>query len=557
MYTILLMLKFRKHIYILSLLVLSSFFSMAQKTKKKIDIEKAKTFKYDENVVANAQRIIGDVRIRHENIVMWCDSVWHYTDRNVVDAFGHVHILKDDTLNLYADFVNYDGDFKFAKARSNVKLENKGTILTTDSLDFDMNINVGYYDHFGKLKDSANVLTSIIGQYFANTDMAYFKKDVHVTTSEYEMFSDTLIYKTIEKIAYIVGPTTIKSDSTTLYAEDGFYNTLSGEVELLKKPVIKDSVHQVMAKTIFYDQATGKGRALGDVHIEDFQNRMIVKGERAFFNELDETAMVTDSALFIQYSEQDSLYLHADTLRLLPDTSDVDAKLVKAYYKVKFFRRDMQGKCDSLVYWQKDSTLELINNPIIWSGNNQITANYVKMIKKTLPKPDEVYMDGDAFIIAMEEDSFRFNQIKGRKMTGYIRKNELYKIYVDGNGQSLYYAHDSEGLFGLNKAESSSILIGLQKSKVKRISLISNPEGALKPIHQLEDIDTKLSDFVWCDDIRPKKMTDIFIPDLQSDTGEKNKRNKSENNNKEEKELKVPEEGKRQPPMKKGMTLRR
>ena len=498
--------------FILSLFIWSliwTFPAQAQKEKKKIDIERAISFEFNDKIVANAQRIIGDVQIRHNNIVMWCDSAWSYTNKNMVDAFGHVHILKDDTLNLYADFINYDGDRKFAKARRNVKLENKGTTLVTDSLDFNMTLNVGYYDYFGTITDSTNVLTSLIGQYFTQTDLVHFKKDVVATTEKYRMFSDTLIYKVAEKIAYIVGPTTIEDDSTTLYTENGFYNTVSGETQMLKHPKITSRKNKVLADSIFYNKTLGDGSAFGNVHIEDFENRMIVEGNKVFFNEAAGTSMVTDSALYIQYSEKDSLFLHADTLRVMPDTTGVDVKLVKAYYKVKFFRDDMQGKCDSLVYWQKDSTIQLFNEPVIWTNGNQLTAKYIEMIKNS-DKPDEVRMKNDAFIIAMEEDSLRFNQIKGRNMTGYIRNNELYKILVDGNGQSLYYARDKDGLIGLNKAESSSITISMEKNKVKRIAFISNPEGVLNPILQLQEEDTKLPGFTWMDIIRPKTILDIF-----------------------------------------------
>ncbi|HBL75409.1 MAG: hypothetical protein A2W90_04000 [Bacteroidetes bacterium GWF2_42_66] len=496
----------------LLIFVLDFFFTFqaeAQKEKKRIEIERANSFEYNDKIVANAQRIIGDVLIRHNTILMWCDSAWSYTDKNMVDGFGHVHILKDDTLNLYADFINYDGDRKFAKARRNVKLENKGTTLITDSLDFNMAANVGYYDYFGTITDSANVLTSMIGQYFTQTDMAHFKKDVVATTDKYRLFSDTLIYKVSEKTAYIVGPTTIEDDSTTLYTENGFYNTVTGETQLLKNPKITDRKHKVLADSIFYNKITGDGRAVGDVHIEDFENRMIVKGNWVVFNELENTSLATDSALFIQYSEKDSLYLHADTLRMMPDTTGVDARLIKAYYKVKFYRDDMQGKCDSLVYWSKDSTIQLFNEPVIWTGGNQMTARYIEMIKNT-GKPDEVMMKNDAFIIAMEPDSIRFNQIKGRNMTGYVRNNELFKIFVDGNGQSLYYARDKEGIIGLNKAESSSITITMEKNKVKRIAFVSNPEGVLNPIPQLQEEDTKLPGFTWMDLLRPKTILDIF-----------------------------------------------
>jgi len=475
--------------------------------KKRIDIH-ADWLENNEKIVANAQRWISNVVITHNTITMWCDSAYSYEGQNVVDAFGRVHILKDDTLHLYADFIHYDGDRKFAKARRNVKLVNKETTLITDSLNFDMAANVGFYDNFATITDSTNVLTSLIGQYYTKTDKVHFKKDVIATTKKYRMFSDTLIYNVTSKTAFIVGPTRLEDDSTKLYTEKGWYNSITGETRLLKKPNINTTNQHVKADSIYYKKEDD-GFAFGKVEIEDFKNRMIVKGNRIVFNELKKTSIVTDSALYIQYSEKDSLFMHADTLRTRPDTTAIDAKLVQAYFKVKFYRNDLQGKCDSLVYWTKDSTIQLYNKPVIWTGGNQLSARFIQMNKNT-GKPDEVKMLNDAFIIAMEPDSISFNQIKGKNMTGYIRNNELYKINVDGNGQSLYYARDTNGTIGLNKAESSSITIWMEKNKVKKISFISKPEGILKPMLQIEEPDTKLPGFDWMELIRPKEILDIF-----------------------------------------------
>ena len=156
--------------------------------------------------------------------------------------------------------------------------------------------------------------------------------------------------------------------------------------------------------------------------------------------------------------------LPADTLAAKPTK---DARLVLAYYKVRFYRGDIQGKCDSLAYFSKDSTIQMFTHPIIWSDKNQLSANYIEIINRS-KGPSEVRMKDDAFIIAMEDDSLRFNQIKGKNMTGYIRKNELDKIDVSGNGQSNYYARDKNGVIGLNKAQSSNITIYMNKGKVKK-----------------------------------------------------------------------------------------
>lgn len=477
-------------------------------TRTRVDIEEADALLHNKSIVANAQRLVGNVKIRHANILMWCDSAYSYTDTNVVDGFGHVHILKDDTLHLYADFVNYNGDIKWAKAKNHVKMVNKSTTLTTDSLNYDMNRGIGYYDTYGKIVDSTTTLTSKIGEYYTNLDKAYFKTEVKAVTEDYTLESDTLIYELKTGIASIVGPTNIYNEKQNLYAIDGYYNTKTGQADLFKRPVITTKEQSITADSIFYDKVSGDGIARGNADMHDMKNRVIVKGNHAIYNDIQKTSQVTDSAQFWYYSEQDTLFLHADTLKTIPDTIP-DQKLVKAYFNVRFYRADMQGKCDSLAYWSKDSTLQMFRDPVIWSATNQMTADYIEMI--TQDKENQtVEMKGNAFTIAQEEDSVKFNQIKGRNMTGFVRKRDLYKINVDGNGESIYYARDDNGIIGLNRASGSNIVIFLKERKVSRIIFVTSPEGQLSPEMEVLDEERTLPGFRWMEDIRPKSYSDIF-----------------------------------------------
>lgn len=525
--------------------------------RKRVEILHCDLGDYNAKIVANAQRLLGNVNITVDGAMMWCDSLYSYTN-NMVDAFGNVHIVRGDTLNMYADFINYNGSTRLAKARRNVKLIDKEVILTTDSLDYNMVNDLASYIYSGTVKDSTNVLTSKIGQYYVNEKKAYFKTKVDVVTKDYKIKSDTLIYFTNSKKVFLEGPTHIFNEKDTLYAEFGWYDSMKSYARLTKNPRIWNEKQKVKADSIFYDKEKGEGLAMGHARIQDIENSIIVTGNRVQYNDLTKIASASDSAMLIQYSETDSLYLHADRLRTMPDTttfrkivtpkkvspkiainvtaSDTlavkplridtlvttaivtdtiaaktkkDARLVLAYFKVRFFRKDFQGKCDSLAYWSKDSTIQLYTDPVIWSDKNQITANYIEMINRG-KDPDEIRMKDDAFIISMEDDSLRFNQIKGKNMTGFIRKNELYKIDVNGNGQSNYYARDKDGIIGLNNAESSNITIYMNKGKVKKIVFIKSPEGELKPLAELEESDKLLPGFKWLEEIRPKNKEDIF-----------------------------------------------
>ena len=591
-------------------------------SRKKVEILHCDQLNFNEHIVANAQRLLGNVNITVDGALMWCDSLYSYTN-NMVDAFGNVHIVRGDTLNMYADFIHYNGDTKLAKARRNVKLIDKKITLTTDSLDYSMINDLASYNYSGTVKDSTNVLTSVIGQYYVNEKKAYFKTKVDGVTKDYKIKSDTLIYFTDTKKVFIEGPTHIFNDKDTLYAEFGWYDSMKSYAKLTKKPLIWNIKQKVKADSIFYDKIKGEGLAMGHAKIQDIENSIIVLGNRVQYNDLTKIASASDSAVLIQYSKTDSLYLHADHLITMPDTIPLkkpiliskessakkkisnkkivpgvkdstkmhdkatvadtlsaastkqattapkpfvndtinsskiagdsltlaaseyetltvkstnsdslksgkmlrdslrtdslavkakkDARLVLAYYKVRFFRSDVQGKCDSLAYWSKDSTIQFYTDPVIWSDKNQISANYIEMINRS-KDPDEVHLKDDAFIISMDNDSLRFNQIKGKTMTGYIRKNKLNKIDVDGNGQSNYYAHDDKGeIIGLNKAESSNITIYMNdEGKVKKIVFIKSPDGELKPMADIEEGDRLLPGFNWQEELRPKNKEDIF-----------------------------------------------
>lgn len=566
----------------IGLICLLAFSGKTEAQKKtRVNILQADDLNYNEHIVANAQRLLGHVKISVNGALMWCDSMYSYTN-NTLDAFGNVHIVRGDTLNMYADYVNYNGNIKLAKARRNVRLIDKQVTLTTDSLDYTMVNDLASYNYSGTVKDSTNVLKSKIGQYYVNEKKAYFKTNVDVVTKDYKVKSDTLIYFTNTKKVFLEGPTHIFNEKDTLYAEYGWYDSMKSYAHLTKRPRIWNVKQNVKADSIYYDKQNGEGLAMGHARIQDIENRIIVLGNRVQYNDLTKIASASDSAVLIQYSETDSLYLHADLLRTMPDTTTTkktnpllkttpkilagttpidtlapmalpidtivtppktapvpaqtlvapaaaldtlvkstvvtdkmipktknDARLVLAYYRVRFFRKDFQGKCDSLAYWSKDSTIQLYTGPVIWSEKNQITANYIEMINRT-KDPDEIRMKDDAFIISMEDDSLRFNQIKGKNMTGFVSKNELYRIDVAGNGQSNYYARDKTGIIGLNKAESSNITIYMNKGKVKKIVFIKSPEGELKPLDQLEEGDKLLPGFKWQEDIRPKNKEDIF-----------------------------------------------
>lgn len=490
------------------------------KKKRRIDIDNADLYTYDEKIKANAERLIGHVRFRHNDVVMFCDSAYSYRDSNMVDAYGNVHIVQGDTLNLYGNKINYNGNTKLAKVRGSVKLVDKSITLTTEALDFELASNIGHYSTGGKIVDTANVLTSITGKYYSNDNLFFFKDSVVLTNKDFVLRADTLKYNSQTERAFIVGPTTITGtkDDGVLYSESGWYDTRKNFAELYKASKFTNKNQVLEGDTLFYDRATGNGIGRHKVILTDTTNRVVIKGKYGIYNEKSKIAFVTDSAMFIQYGEKDTLYMHADTLQTKPDTSMVkkdtmdvmnkDDKFFMAYRRVRFFKSDLQGECDSLSYQMKDSTIYMFHDPVLWSKKDQMTAEKIHYISKN-PDPDIAKLEKNAFII-MSEDSMRFNQISGKLIVGQIYDNKLRNADVNGNAQTIYYLKENDKYTGMNRLISSKIKLHVKDNQIDSIRFYPKPEGKTIPMKELKPLDTKLSGFIWRESERPVNKDDLY-----------------------------------------------
>jgi lipopolysaccharide export system protein LptA len=486
-------------------LLISAASSLYSQVPKKVE-QKADYMEYDQKIAGGAYRLIRNVQFSHEGVLMYCDSAYFYPDVNSLDAFNHVHIVQGDTVNLFGDFLHYDGNSRMAQIRKNVKLVGKNTILTTRALDFDLSRNIGYYKSHADIVSNDNNLSSRQGYYYSKQQMYYFRDSVILRNPKYTIYSDTLQYQTTTRIAYFFGPTEIVSDSNYIYCENGWYNTESNKSMLKQRALVRNTSQTITGDSLYYERETGYGEGYKNIELLDKEQNMILRGNHALINQKENRALLTDSAQFIFITGEDSVFVHADTLRAVPDSAG--RRQLKAYYNVRLFKPNLQGVCDSLYYSTSDSILRLYNKPVLWSGGNQLSAEYIEIWTKN-KQLDQLHMQQLAFIIN-QEDSAKFNQIKGKSMICFFRNNDLYKITVNGNGQTVYYAKDKEQLIGVNIAQSSDLIITVKLNKPDIIRFINKPNAVLYPLGLAPKEELILKDFKWHDSERPKNKLDIF-----------------------------------------------
>lgn len=475
----------------------------------RIKIEKADYLRHDDKIGKNTQSLNGNVVLSHHRTFLHCDSAYMYNDSNVVVAYGNIHVIQNDSIHLYGNRLTYLGDQNLAKVRENVRANKGDTWLYTEYLDYNRELDKAYFYNGGKVVNNDNVLTSDNGIYYPNTNDVYFKDDVEGTSPKYTMYSDTMRFNTASEVVTILGPTTIiNSDSTIIDSENGWYDTKRDEAKLLFNNRIESGSYSLEGDTIFYERRKGLGTVWGNMLLTDTIDNMMLKGDYGFYNEITNEALATRRAMAMQVYGGDTLYAHADTFHIVPLPADT-SRLVKAYHNVKFYRIDMQGRCDSLVFDFRDSIASLYQSPVLWAQGNQMTAREIKLYtrQQAVYKADLIEA---AYVIA-PEDTASYNQVKGKLMTGYIRNNELYKIFVDGNGQTIYYPKDGANVIGVNRAESSDMTIMLKERKISSITMRVSPSGKMNPPLLAGEEDKKLAGFRWLDDYRPKSKDDIFL----------------------------------------------
>ena len=475
---------------------------------KQIEIVNAGVMEHDESLGPGAIKCVGNVRFRQENMFMDCDSAYYYSGQNLVNAYSHIHISQGDTLHLYGDRLEYSGNEKMARVRSNVVLVDKETTLHTDYLDFDRQNNVGYYFNEGIINSGDNTLRSKTGYYYSASKMAHFRDSVVITNPDYTITSDTMKYHTGTQIAYFEGPTEIISKENYIYCENGWYDTEKNISQFNKNAYLRSKGQVLKGDSLYYERETKIGKAFDNVSLFDSTENILLRGKEAFYTEEPEYALLTDSAEFVQISEEDSLFIHADTLESVLDTSAI-YRILKAYHKVKIFRSDIQGKCDSLVYLERDSVFHLYREPILWSEQNQLTSELIS-VHLANRKIDYVEFENASFITS-RDDSIRFNQIRGKNMTGYFQNSKLVRILIKGNGQAIYFIRDQGELIGVNKVESSDILIYLKDNKIERINMLVKPEGTIYPPAYLQKEELYLKGFNWLEKYRPLSKEDIYM----------------------------------------------
>ncbi|MBR5029886.1 MAG: hypothetical protein IKT03_00625 [Muribaculaceae bacterium] len=509
----------------------------------KVFLENADILVADEKRSTEYRVLRGNVKFRRGDMTLTCDSAYFYEASSSLDAFGHVVMNQADTMTVYCDVMHYFGNVEVAKLRRHVRVVNRSMTVTTDSLDYDMFNNVARYFGGGTVVDrSGTRITSRVARYEHDTKKVQFTSKVYMKNDKMELFTDILDYDMSTHIATIEDETKIVSlaDGHTIYTSSGWYNLSSEDGTLYNRSTIQAKDGQTIVGDIVYydrkndkgqaqgnvvltdektqrvltgdvvdyDRKNGEGKARGNVVITDMKNKVILEGEVGYHNEKTKESYVTENALAREFSQKDTIYIHADTLRSI--TVDNDVRILIANKYVRFFRKDLQGVCDSAAVSEQDSILNLYRHAVIWSEGRQISGEEINVHVKdsvvdwaTLPQTG---------LLVEHLGEVYYNQLSGRSMKAYFENQELRQLDVSGDVEALFYPMENDSTYNkLVNANSAYLTINMKpKQEVEKIKMWPDVTGKVIPLFLAKRSDLRLEKFRWYDSIRPKQPLDVM-----------------------------------------------
>lgn len=501
------------------LLFLSFFMAAAQQETqgRQINIVYGGVFTKDEAQFPGASIFQKDderqVQFEHQGADLWCDIAIFYTQENKLRAIGNIRLQQGDSIEMNSNKMDYDGNSKLAKAWETVELSDGKMKLTTDTLYFDREKQISYYNSGGKVVDSVNVLTSKVGTYFTELKKVQFKNKVHIDNPEYIIDSEQLDYYRTSKNAYMYGPSTITGEEYKIYCERGFYDTKIEQGYGIKNTRIDYDNKIIEGDSLYFDKFSEFASATNNIKITDTINNGVIKAHYAEVFKAKDSVFATKRAVSISLVEQDSLYMHGDTLMV---TGKEENRILRAFRNAKFYKTDLSGKCDSIHFSEKTGITQLITDPILWNVDNQITGDSIHLLSDLeTEKLDSLKVIENAFIISLDTISNEgYNQAKGKNLLGKFIENELKIIDLIQNTEVIYYVYnDDNELVGIDKTICSKIRLLMANNDIEDITFFVNPDGDIFPETEFPAETRKLKGFVWRGEERIMSKDEIFDED--------------------------------------------
>lgn len=537
---------------ILSCILTASLFAQKKPVKAKVKLQHADLIERNPDKYEGNQFLTGNVVIEYKGDLVYADSAVLYQDKNLAVVWSNSRLVsKDKTIT--ADKMEYDGNTTIAKAFKNVVLTDPGSRITADYMEYNrtneiatgigkvevktptqqissekiiyerLTGNIIVNDTYKTIGSDGTLVEGRNVVYNINSKSANFGSEVFITNKDYTIYSRKMTTNDLTGITTFrdYSKITRRNDpSQYIITSDGDFNKKTGEAWLRNNSQVFYQGKMLTAKKLYFNDKTGFGKGEGDVFLDDPKEKRFLRGDYGeAFRYLD-SAYVTKNAYAVKSFDKDSLYISADTL-LAVKRHDVDStSFIKAYHKARFYKSNANGKADSLVFNQTKGIMQFYKDPILWSGDNQVTGDYMEAYTNTKTnKMDSLKVFNNAFVIAKVDSLVdnEFHQIKGKYLTVLFQDDKIDFVNVEENAVALTYMDDTDAKtkkkerYGVNISYCGIIEVDVVGKDVELVACRIKSDGKMYPLSQFPDELRYLPDFKWRISERLNKWRDIFV----------------------------------------------
>lgn len=260
-------------------------------------------------------------RFLHNNTYLICDTALWNVEKEVINAYGHVQILQDQTV-LTSDELEYVIKTSQARFRGSlVQLQDKeGNILRTRFLDYNTKDSTAFFERGASMKDkSGQVIESDIGSYDSKSGMFSFFRRVNMYSDSVFISTNQLEYHTATETAHFINKLDAWKDDNMISSDKGFYNKAQ---ELF---FFEDQVHMMSptqegwTDSLYFNRLSNDLDMRGNVQVTDTTRQVSGLTDRLQYRDSLSQLTMTGNATVIARTDQggtvDTVYFGADRLR--------------------------------------------------------------------------------------------------------------------------------------------------------------------------------------------------------------------------------------------------
>ena len=532
------------------------------------------------------RKITGPATFLHNDTYLKCDSALWNVNTNIIDAVGNVQVIQENTM-LTSDSLKYDIPANLAMFRGSlVELYDKeGNILNTNYLNYNTQDSIATFYFGASMKSNdGKIVESDNGSYVAAEKKFSFEDNVQIFTDSVLMVSSRVDYLTETDVVVFNENTVAWRDENMLFANSGNFDRPKDVFTFDKDGYIFTKEQELWADFIQYYRATGNADLFNNVQILDTVQSAVCMADKVVYRPSEDKIELTESPVVGMYSVEndvaDTLFLAADIIlyktrkmfevdsvavaqarervRLSavdpiaihdqerrsvrekgglsgkrigavaaadtvsvaladsiaitenvvaqPDTSDI--AFIDAFHNVRFYRSDIQGKCDSLVYTGLDSMARFYGRPVMWyNGINQFTADSIQGVIKERAL-EKVNLLTNAFI-AIEEDTVHYNQIKSAEMMAFFSDSELYRFDALGGVSAIFYMEEDSTITLMDQEECKMLTAKISNNEIRRTRSIGDLKQNVFPVFNLSLESQRLKGFEWRGEERPASRQEV------------------------------------------------